>query len=145
MEADSGKTHPSRALLDVVVQNLRGIGAASVSEFLGVQSLLHAGPPGGQDRPELPHHSSATSPGDTSSRSSSVDVKVHGAVSAVASVPASAPLPPASEPVPSVTEMDEYTREIEECCMEWRAGRVKPYWLIINEPKFGRSTLPHCR
>ena len=38
------------------------------------------------------------------------------------------------------TEMDDYTRQIEECCMEWRAGRVRPFWQTLIEPKFGRST-----
>lgn len=49
------------------------------------------------------------------------------------------PSKPASGPVQLVAEMDEFTRQIEECCMEWRAGRIKPYWLVINEPRFGRS------
>ena len=47
--------------------------------------------------------------------------------------------PSASGPAQLATDMDEFTRQIEECCMEWRAGRVKPYWLVINEPRFGRS------
>ena len=30
-------------------------------------------------------------------------------------------------------------QEIEACCIEWRTGRVKPYWVALNEPKFGTS------
>ena len=142
MEADSGEKSRRRSLLDVVVQNLRGIGAVPIGEFLGAQSLLHAGSPGGQDRPELSNPSFPTTIADTSSHSGSSDIKGVGGVSKVLTAPASAPPPSASEPMPLVTDMDEYTREIEECCMEWRAGQVKPYWLTINEPKFGHSTSP---
>lgn len=31
-------------------------------------------------------------------------------------------------------------KEIEDCCNQWRAGRVKPYWIALNETKFGSST-----
>ena len=34
---------------------------------------------------------------------------------------------------------DPGVQEIEDCCVEWRAGRVKPYWVALNEPKFGTS------
>jgi len=35
---------------------------------------------------------------------------------------------------------DPGVKEIEDCCIEWRAGRVKPYWIALNEPKYGSST-----
>ncbi|KAH9940613.1 hypothetical protein B0H21DRAFT_754394 [Amylocystis lapponica] len=34
---------------------------------------------------------------------------------------------------------DENVMKIEQCCKEWRVGRVAPYWMIIDEPKFGRT------
>lgn len=34
---------------------------------------------------------------------------------------------------------DPTVQEIEDCCVEWRAGSVKPYWVALNEPKFGSS------
>ncbi|KAI1789886.1 hypothetical protein LXA43DRAFT_545146 [Ganoderma leucocontextum] len=36
-------------------------------------------------------------------------------------------------------DMDDSVREIEQCCLEWASGRVKPFWLNINEPKFGKT------
>ncbi|KAL6310238.1 hypothetical protein BKA93DRAFT_820690 [Sparassis latifolia] len=33
---------------------------------------------------------------------------------------------------------DDPIQEIERCCLTWRAGKVKPYWLVIDEPKFGQ-------
>src|ERR1700730_13760358 len=27
---------------------------------------------------------------------------------------------------------DPAVQEIEDCCVEWRAGRVKPYWVALN-------------
>jgi hypothetical protein len=37
------------------------------------------------------------------------------------------------------TPEDPGVQKIEDCCVEWRAGRVKPYWVALNEPKFGTS------
>jgi hypothetical protein len=34
---------------------------------------------------------------------------------------------------------DQSVKEIEDCCAEWRAGRVKPNWVALTEPKFGNS------
>lgn len=34
---------------------------------------------------------------------------------------------------------DESVGSINRACLDWTNGRIKPYWLIINEPKFGRS------
>ncbi len=36
-------------------------------------------------------------------------------------------------------EMDESVKAIEQCCLDWTGGKVKPYWLNINEPRYGRS------
>lgn len=41
----------------------------------------------------------------------------------------------AVEPEPE----DPLVQEIEDCCVQWRAGRVKPYWIALNEPKAGSS------
>jgi hypothetical protein len=38
-------------------------------------------------------------------------------------------------PVPE----DPGVQEIFDCCIEWRAGRVKPYWVALSEPKLGTS------
>lgn len=34
---------------------------------------------------------------------------------------------------------DDAVKQIDQCCTDWSAGRLKPHWLIIKEPKFGRS------
>ncbi|PIL32569.1 hypothetical protein GSI_05272 [Ganoderma sinense ZZ0214-1] len=36
-------------------------------------------------------------------------------------------------------DMDDFVKEIEQCCLEWASGRVKPFWLNISEPKFGKT------
>ena len=36
-------------------------------------------------------------------------------------------------------EMSESMKAIEQCCLEITSGVIKPFWLGINEPKFGRS------
>ncbi|KAJ8497072.1 hypothetical protein ONZ51_g720 [Trametes cubensis] len=40
-------------------------------------------------------------------------------------------------PIPLVP--DESVDSIDRACLEWTNGRIKPFWLIINEPKFGRK------
>ena len=47
-------------------------------------------------------------------------------------------LPNGDEDIP--LDMDESVKAIEQCCLDWTGGKVKPFWLPINEPKFGRST-----
>ncbi|CDO68523.1 hypothetical protein BN946_scf184998.g20 [Trametes cinnabarina] len=49
--------------------------------------------------------------------------------------------PPAEEPDSASTllETDESVRAIEQTCLDWTYGRIKPFWLIINESKFGRT------
>lgn len=37
------------------------------------------------------------------------------------------------------TPEDPGVKEIEDCCVEWRAGRVKPYWVALTEPKYRTS------
>lgn len=51
-----------------------------------------------------------------------------------------APLPTAAEENPSV-------QDIEKCCVEWRAGRVKPRWifLIDSKPTGSESPTPYIR
>ncbi|KAI8976408.1 hypothetical protein BD414DRAFT_539383 [Trametes punicea] len=39
----------------------------------------------------------------------------------------------------TLLEMDESVRAIEQTCLERTYGRIKAFWLIINEPKFGRT------
>ena len=36
-------------------------------------------------------------------------------------------------------DMDDSEKAIEQCCVEWTYGRVKPFWLNISESKFGKS------
>lgn len=139
MEAGGQTSNLVTSVLGVVVQNLRGIGATSLDEFLGVQSLLPVGgSPSRQVRQEL-HDSGRIVKAASSIEHTAGEAAPASAASASESKSIS--LPSNAEPTPPTMEMDEYTRQIEECCMEWRAGRVKPYWLVIDEPKFGRSAL----
>ncbi len=50
------------------------------------------------------------------------------------------PPPPPQPEVESVAEMDESVKSIEQTCLSRTSGRIKPFWLLISEPKFGRST-----
>ena len=50
--------------------------------------------------------------------------------------PSTAPL---AEVPTSPLEMGESMKAIEQCCLETTSGVIKPFWLGINEPKFGRS------
>ncbi len=47
-------------------------------------------------------------------------------------------------PLPTAAEEDPAVQEIEKCCVEWRAGRVKPRWifLIDSKPTGSESPLP---
>ncbi|KAI0631665.1 hypothetical protein C8Q77DRAFT_1159426 [Trametes polyzona] len=47
--------------------------------------------------------------------------------------------PPPPPGIESVAEMDESVKSIEQACLSRTQGRVKPHWLLINEPKFGRT------
>ncbi|KAI9059441.1 hypothetical protein FKP32DRAFT_1606126 [Trametes sanguinea] len=50
--------------------------------------------------------------------------------------------PPTAEESNSAStlmEMDESVKAIEQTCLDWTYGRIKPFWLIINESKFGRT------
>lgn len=38
-------------------------------------------------------------------------------------------------PLPTAAEEDPAVQEIEECCVEWRAGRVKPRWIFLIDSK----------
>jgi hypothetical protein len=43
-------------------------------------------------------------------------------------------------PLPTFSDEDDPAiSQIEECCHHWRAGRVKPYWVALNEPKCDTS------
>ena len=39
------------------------------------------------------------------------------------------------------TVEDETSKEIQACCVEWRAGRVKPRWIFFSEHKGSPCTL----
>lgn len=39
----------------------------------------------------------------------------------------------------SNVEVDASIKEIEDCCREWRGGKVKPHWIRLTEAKFGYS------
>lgn len=45
----------------------------------------------------------------------------------------------AAEAEAPVEPEDPAVIRIEECCVEWRVGRVKPYWVALKEQKFGSS------
>ncbi|KAI0367916.1 hypothetical protein BV20DRAFT_981087 [Pilatotrama ljubarskyi] len=49
--------------------------------------------------------------------------------------------PPAREGETAATllEMDESVKSIEQACLTWTFGHVKPHWLLITESKFGRT------
>ncbi|TBU39205.1 hypothetical protein BD309DRAFT_872776 [Dichomitus squalens] len=49
------------------------------------------------------------------------------------------PLASAFETPGTALEMDDSVKAIEQCCLEWASGRVKPHWLMISEPKFGKT------
>lgn len=38
-------------------------------------------------------------------------------------------------PLPTAAEEDPAVQEIEKCCIEWRAGRVKPRWIFLIDSK----------
>ncbi|KAI9439364.1 hypothetical protein H4582DRAFT_134194 [Lactarius indigo] len=38
-------------------------------------------------------------------------------------------------PLPTAAEEDPAVQEIEKCCVEWRAGRVKPRWIFLIDSK----------
>jgi len=42
-------------------------------------------------------------------------------------------------------DSDASVKEIEDCCIEWRGGLVKPHWVGLNDPKFGNSLFPFRR
>lgn len=41
--------------------------------------------------------------------------------------------------VPSETAPETYIDDIEQCCLEWRAGRVTPHWVPFFDAKLARS------
>ncbi|KIM44278.1 hypothetical protein M413DRAFT_443298, partial [Hebeloma cylindrosporum] len=41
----------------------------------------------------------------------------------------------AAKQIPKQPELDESLKKIEKCCVEWRAGRVKPHWVSFNDFK----------
>lgn len=45
----------------------------------------------------------------------------------------------AAKQIPKQPEMDESLKKIEKCCVEWRAGKVKPHWVTFNDFKNKKS------
>jgi hypothetical protein len=45
-------------------------------------------------------------------------------------------------PVLPLQDDDAAIKQIEACCMDWRAGVVKPEWIPLTEPKLGTSSGP---
>ncbi|KAI0925302.1 hypothetical protein AcV7_005578 [Taiwanofungus camphoratus] len=41
--------------------------------------------------------------------------------------------------VQNADKIHDAVKQIDQCCTDWSAGRLKPHWLIIKEPKFGRT------
>ncbi len=127
---------------EVVSRNLQGIGALSLDEYLAtVQPRL----PASQvlkdntsnddilDRSiALPQsHVGAT----VTERDATDSVKIEEVDTAVAQLD-DAPNMDGESPLKAIYE-DDFVKRIERCCAEWRAGRVKPYWLIVSASKFG--------
>lgn len=68
-----------------------------------------------------------------------IDFIKHGSPEAVAKrglvlAPLDAP-GSVQEPSPMDAEEDPSVKEIETCCVEWRAGRVKPRWIFLIDSK----------
>ena len=77
-----------------------------------------------------------------------IDFIKHGSPEAVAKrglvlAPLDAP-GSVQEPSPNDAEEDPAVKRIEKCCVEWRAGRVKPRWifLIDSKPNGSESSFP---
>lgn len=48
----------------------------------------------------------------------------------------------AEEESPTVEfSSDEFSKQIEECCVDWRAGQVRPRWVFFTEHKINDSEL----
>ena len=45
-------------------------------------------------------------------------------------------------PLPTAAEEDPAVQEIEKCCVEWRAGRVKPRWIFLIDSRPTGSESP---
>lgn len=129
MESDNEESSQRELMTAAVVQKLKGIGAISVNHFLNID-------------PQAPFPTSieCSPDGNNEQRLPDADDSSGSSSKKATSMQRSKPSSSSPEHASSVVEMDEFTRQIEECCMEWRAGRVKPYWLVIHEPKYGRST-----
>ncbi|KAI0065180.1 hypothetical protein BV25DRAFT_1822296 [Artomyces pyxidatus] len=41
---------------------------------------------------------------------------------------------------PVIAEENSRVREIEQCCVEWRASRVRPHWVQLSDPRPGGKT-----
>ena len=68
-----------------------------------------------------------------------IDFIKHGSPEAVAKrglvlAPLDAP-GSVQEPSATDAEEDPAVKEIEKCCVEWRAGRVKPRWIFLIDSK----------
>lgn len=44
-----------------------------------------------------------------------------------------------TDPAPKWDLGEEPLKLIEDCCQEWRAGKVKPHWVAYNDPKNKKS------
>jgi hypothetical protein len=76
-----------------------------------------------------------------------IDFIKHGSPEAVAKrglvlAPLDAP-GSVQEPSTTDAEGDPAVKEIEKCCVEWRAGRVKPRWIFLIDSKPTGSELSH--
>ncbi|KAI0699512.1 hypothetical protein C8T65DRAFT_697618 [Cerioporus squamosus] len=69
-------------------------------------------------------------------QSGALDFILSGESSTTPTHSASTPVAEASN---TPLDMDESVKAIEQCCLEWSGGKIKPFWLHINEPKFGRT------
>jgi hypothetical protein len=48
---------------------------------------------------------------------------------------------PVTGVVPRWNLGEEPLKKIEDCCKEWRLGKVKPHWVLYNDTKNKKSTL----
>lgn len=132
-------------LLNNIVHNLKTIGATPMNDLLTSQPCTGGSESSGIPGPPLRQGSAKSSSpdDDVATSKTSEGIATASAGTCGSSSPLLSPqrsLDVASGPASAAT-LDPYVTQIEECCMEWRAGLVVPYWLILKEPKLGQSEL----
>lgn len=116
--------------------------------YSGKRCLLTITRPNGETRTyasptfHMKKYDAKTSVATHAVQNGALDFILSGESSAAATHSVSTPVP---EAVNTPLDMDESVKAIEQCCLEWSGGKIKPFWLHINEPKFGRSESARIR